>query len=65
MSAGCFCSLRSNRCFVMDGDQREMTIDDPYLTVVSVYQTLYQGSNPGTARSLEVPVLDQGNHRIG
>ena len=41
-----------------------MAINNPYLTVVSVYQTLYQGANPGAARSLEVAVFDKGDQSV-
>jgi len=50
--------------FVVDRNQGEVTINNPYLTVVSVYQTLYQGANPGAARSLKVAVFDEGDQGV-
>ena len=50
--------------FVVNGNQRKVAINNLYLTIVSVYQTLYQGDDPGAARSLEVTVFNKGNHRI-
>jgi hypothetical protein len=62
--AGRLGGLSRDYGFVVDRNQGEVAINNPYLTVVSVYQTLYQGANPGAARSLEVSVFHQGNQRV-
>jgi hypothetical protein len=41
-----------------------VAINNPDLTVVSVYQTLYQGNNPCAARSLEIAVFNKSDQRI-
>lgn len=48
----------------MDAVKREMPEGKLYMVAVSVYQTLKDGKNPATARSLEVAILNDGDERV-
>jgi hypothetical protein len=57
LSASRFSSLGGDGSFVVDGNKWEMAKNDTQLFWISVFQTLEQGKEPRTARSLKVAIF--------
>jgi len=65
LSAGCFGGLGGEGCLVVNGIERKVAINDAQFSGKSVYQTLEQGSEPRTTRSLKIAVFDQRQVGVG